>query len=174
MKNISAVVLDIEGTVTPIAFVHETLFGYIRKDLKNFLETTWESKETIESVNSLRTETEKLNEGRENKISTILPESTKKEQLMQSTYDNVIALMDLDLKVTPLKQLQARIMESGFKSSQIVAEVYQDAIDSLKTWKSLNVPVYIYSSGSIAAQKMLFKHTKEVNKFINKRVFCFF
>eukprot|EP01091_Cochliopodium_minus_P007399 TRINITY_DN17293_c0_g1_i1.p1 TRINITY_DN17293_c0_g1~~TRINITY_DN17293_c0_g1_i1.p1 ORF type:complete len:253 (+),score=65.00 TRINITY_DN17293_c0_g1_i1:22-780(+) len=162
MGDISAVVLDIEGTVTPISFVHETLFGYIRRELKKFLTETWESKETVESVNSLRTETEKLNvERKEGKLPTILPESSPKEELLNSTYDNVIGLMDLDLKVTPLKLLQARIMESGFKSKEIIANIYQDGIDSIRKWNELKVPVYIYSSGSISAQKTLFSHTKE-------------
>jgi enolase-phosphatase E1 len=64
-----------------------------------------------------------------------------------------------DKKVTPLKSLQGLIWEAGYKQGDFNGHIYQDAAEMLKSWKDKGLDLYIYSSGSVYAQKLLFKHT---------------
>jgi enolase-phosphatase E1 len=66
---------------------------------------------------------------------------------------------DADRKVTPLKALQGMVWAGGYASGELVAHLYDDAIAALKRWAAARRPVYVYSSGSIAAQKLYFAHT---------------
>ena len=67
---------------------------------------------------------------------------------------------DADRKVTPLKALQGMVWAGGYASGELVAHLYDDAIAALQRWADARMPVYVYSSGSIAAQKLYFSHTR--------------
>lgn len=68
------------------------------------------------------------------------------------------AWSDRDVKITPLKELQGMIWKDGFESGEIRAPLYDDAVDAMRRYRSCGVRLFIYSSGSIAAQQLLFGH----------------
>ena len=72
----------------------------------------------------------------------------------------LIQWLDEDKKVTPLKSLQGLIWEAGYQKGDFKGHVYQDAAENLKVWKAKGLDLYIYSSGSVYAQKLLFAHTE--------------
>jgi enolase-phosphatase E1 len=128
-----AIITDIEGTTTPIAFVRDVLFPYARDRLEGFLASHGGEPEVAEAVG----EAGRLAEGR----------------------DVVAALlgwMDADAKVTPLKTLQGLIWDEGYRRGDLKGMIYPDVPPVLRQWHAAGVRLYVYSSGSEAAQKLLF------------------
>jgi enolase-phosphatase E1 len=138
MKPPAAVVTDIEGTTTRISFVHDVLFPYARARLPDFL----------------------AQRGREPEIATVLADV---RHLAPDAPElaTLLAWMDTDAKITPLKTLQGLIWGEGYESGALHGELYADVAPSLRAWHAAGVRLYAYSSGSEAAQKLLFRHTQE-------------
>ncbi len=149
MSSITAIVLDIEGTTTSISFVYDVLFPFARAHMDSYLKAHWDDESVQRDVESLVAQSAidaKAGEG------NALPlEPTPDETL---TY--LHALMDADRKVTGLKSLQGKIWRSGYDSGELKGHVFDDVPEALKRWSEAGIPVCIYSSGSVAAQKLLF------------------
>ena len=79
-----------------------------------------------------------------------------REEVIQTWVKNIHWQMDSDRKTTALKSLQGRIWNSGYEDGTLKGQVYEDVPGALRAWQKAEIPVYIYSSGSIAAQKLLF------------------
>ena len=129
----SAILTDIEGTTSSIAFVAETLFPYARARLPAF-------------VAAHPAET-----------APILAEVAAAEP-----GDPVATLtrwIDEDRKATPLKTLQGMIWADGYRGRAFTGHVYPDAVAALRRWHDSGIALYIFSSGSVAAQKLLFGHS---------------
>lgn len=138
---IKAIVTDIEGTTSSLSFVKEVLFPYARANLADFVRLHAEAPQ----------------------VKTVLEESCKEVGAELDTGQLIAQLiqwLDEDKKVTPLKSLQGLIWEAGYQKGDFKGHVYQDAAASLKAWKAKGVDLYIYSSGSVHAQKLLFSHTE--------------
>jgi enolase-phosphatase E1 len=132
----AAVLTDIEGTTTPIAFVHRTLFPFARARLPAFLAAHAANGAVTAIVDEVKT----LAPGREPLAA-------------------LLGWLDADEKVTPLKELQGLIWREGYANGALHAEVYPDVAGRLQAWHSGGVWLAVYSSGSVEAQKQLFGHT---------------
>jgi enolase-phosphatase E1 len=137
---IKAILTDIEGTTSSIDFVHRTLFPYARAHLRRFLA----ARAGDSAVRSELAEVARL-EGRE-----LTPEAaaTVLEQWI-----------DEDRKATPLKALQGMIWRQGYEAGELKGHVYDDAPEFLRRWHDRGLKLYVYSSGSVDAQKLIFGHT---------------
>ena len=132
-----AIVSDIEGTTTSVSFVYDVLFPYARDHIKDFItEHRHDSR-----VNDAIKEIEQL-------AGTSLSDNEVVQQLHN--------WMDNDEKITPLKTIQGMIWTDGYTRGGFKGHVYADVPDCMKRWHELGIPLYIYSSGSIQAQKLLF------------------
>lgn len=155
---VKAIVLDIEGTTTPIVFVYEVLFPFARTHLKKFLERN----PVLEEVKKAA---ELLFKEHETDVAKMLEppfwNKETEEAELDSIYRYTLWLMDRDRKSTGLKLLQGKIWEEGFKSRELHGEIYPDVLPALKHWKEKGIDLRIYSSGSILAQKLLFSYTTE-------------
>jgi 5-methylthioribose kinase len=138
-ENICAVVLDIEGTTSSIEFVKDHLFPFARRHISAYVHEHGSA--VAEILDQVR--------------STDGNADLDTEQLIAV----LLRWMDEDRKLSPLKTLQGMIWQSGFDSGELHAHFYDDAVRGIKQWHQRGVPIYIYSSGSIAAQKLLFSHT---------------
>ena len=78
----------------------------------------------------------------------------------EQSITQLIQWLDEDKKVTPLKSLQGLIWEAGYQKGDFKGHVYPDAAACLKAWKAKGLDLYVYSSGSVYAQKLLFAHTE--------------
>ena len=149
MINWQAVLLDIEGTVTPISFVHDVLFPYARAHVESFLDSHSNQPEVQTDIRKLRDE-----------------QASDIEELRQSPIDSVDTvvtyvnrLIDLDRKSPALKSLQGKIWKAGYEDGSLKSPVYPDVIDAFKRWRDAGIKINIFSSGSVLAQQLLFAHT---------------
>ncbi len=164
--NVDFVLLDIEGTTTPIAFVHDVLFPYARIRVRAYLEETAASDPEIRQiVEDLRTELP---------ASGFLPAGNLKldagsGQREPDIVGYIYWLMDRDRKSGPLKSLQGRIWEQGYATGALKGEVYADVPEAFARWTAAGERIGIYSSGSVLAQKLLFANSTagDLSRFIS-------
>jgi enolase-phosphatase E1 len=140
-----ALVLDIEGTTTPIEFVYQVLFPYARAHAAAYLERQSESPECHAAVDRLRAEQ--------------ADDGARGLQPPESLAQYVFSLMDEDRKSPGLKALQGLVWQEGFTSGELQGQVYDDVPPALEQWRARGLPIYIYSSGSVLAQRLLFAST---------------
>jgi enolase-phosphatase E1 len=152
-----AILLDIEGTTTPIDFVYEVLFPYVRNHVKDFLDRHLSSEEVCPDVIAL-CEEQAADLGR----GLGPPEISERprESRLESIAAYVQWLMNQDRKSTPLKSLQGKIWEEGYRSGQLRSRIFPDVPPAFGRWRGRNKDICIYSSGSRLAQKLLFAHTE--------------
>ena len=149
--NASVVLLDIEGTTSSIDFVHEVMFPFARKRVPEYVTANWDSPELNQCIELLSKDLE------HDSVASWLNGDGATNQ--QTVVDAVINMIDNDVKATGLKQPQGIIWKSGFHSGEMVAHLYDDTAPALKHWKESGLDLRIYSSGSIAAQKLFFGHS---------------
>ncbi|XP_078000767.1 enolase-phosphatase E1-like [Glandiceps talaboti] len=165
LEDIKAILLDIEGTTTPIVFVKNVLFPYIRENVCEYIKTHWDEEECQQDVLELRKQAEADTKAKIEGVVAIpdLEDSKDDEEKMKTVQDaitkNVLWQMDSDRKTTGLKQLQGHMWRASYQTGQVKGEVYDDVVPAIKQWISEDRKVYIYSSGSIEAQKLLFGHS---------------
>jgi enolase-phosphatase E1 len=159
--DIGAVVLDIEGTTTPIAFVYDVLFPFARQRLRAYLLEPAHRNALREPLRRLRVEwTADMND-RSSEGGEGLPrvDARQGDDDLESIAAYVTWLMDQDRKSPGLKLLQGQIWEEGYRRGELRGEVFADVAPALQRWRDAGVPVAIYSSGSELAQRLLFGST---------------
>lgn len=137
---IRAIVTDIEGTTSSISFVHDVLFPYARQRMAAFLRQHAQDAPVAEQIEAVRQE-----------AGPTLDLAGVSAQLT--------AWIDADRKITPLKALQGMIWEAGFRNRDFTGHVYDDAVRNLRAWHAQGLPLYVFSSGSVQAQQLLFGHS---------------
>jgi enolase-phosphatase E1 len=144
---IRAIVTDIEGTTSSLSFVKDVLFPYARDHLGHYLRTHAEEDKIVQLLNDVRKEA-----GENLDLEDVIAQLEK--------------WIDEDKKITPLKTLQGLLWETGYQKGDFKGHIYDDARQKLKQWQKQGVNLYVYSSGSIYAQKLLFGHTEygDLNK----------
>jgi enolase-phosphatase E1 len=155
---ISTILLDIEGTTTPIDFVYQSLFPYARARLKGFISRHFADEEVRLIIADL------LDEYTKEKGIVLQPlhhSSYPDERQIEAIVAYSHWLMDHDRKVTSLKTLQGKIWEEGYLSGELKGAVFPDVAPNLRRWHEQDKVVCIYSSGSVLAQKLLFAHTEQ-------------
>ena len=133
------ILLDIEGTVSPLAFVHDVMFPYARQRAGDYLATHWGTAVIAQLAHDAG-----------------VPAFATPAQAEAA----VQRLMDADAKVTGLKQLQGMIWEEGFHNGELRSRIFDDVPFALAGWCRQGREIRIYSSGSVHAQKLFFAHTK--------------
>lgn len=151
---VRGVVLDVEGTTTPVSFVYDVLFPYARARLRAFLQANAGDAEVQGAIRRLAAEWSD-DVGSD---STVPPWSGDGSDL-GSLSRYLEWLMDRDRKSTGLKIVQGEIWRDGFENGTLCGEVYPDVKPALERWRADNRTVAIYSSGSAAAQRLLFGHS---------------
>ncbi|KAF9355762.1 hypothetical protein BGX26_006162 [Mortierella sp. AD094] len=152
------VVSDIEGTTTPIVFVKENLFPYVVSKLPEFLKRNWSNEEMKNAVEELRVQAAKdVADGLPDAIS-IATESAdiSAEKVQEDVIASIGWQMKADRKIGALKAFQGYMWKEGYANGDLKGEIYEDVIPAFDQWKNEGKKLYIYSSGSIAAQKLLF------------------
>jgi enolase-phosphatase E1 len=133
--------LDIEGTVGSIAFVRDVLFPYADARMDEFVAL----------------------HGGEPDVRAALDLAAREASVDALDLPGILAALHRwsagDVKTTPLKTIQGMIWRDGFESGAIVGHLYPDAVDALYRFRSNGVQLAIYSSGSVAAQRLLFGHS---------------
>ena len=157
-RGAEAVLLDIEGTTTPIAFVQEVLFPFARKHLRQYLNDQGESPALRQLIDQFHAE-----HAIDASAGAELPRwrNATREEWIDSTDAYARWLMDRDRKSPALKQLQGWIWERGYRDGKLHGDVFADAARAIRRWRAAGLDVAIYSSGSVLAQKLLFATTPD-------------
>jgi enolase-phosphatase E1 len=155
-EPVRTILLDIEGTTTPLAFVHHTLFPYARSHVKDFLEQHCASADVRADLDSLRQEN-----WADAQAAPGLPmlDDDSAQSPLESTVAYVEWLMARDRKSTALKSLQGKIWKQGYQSGTLLAPVFDDVPRAFDRWCGQNRTIAVFSSGSVLAQQLLFSHT---------------
>ena len=156
-RGIRAVLLDIEGTTTPIAFVHDVLFPYARARVRSFVERERTSGVVAEAIAQLANEHARDAESAE----APPPWPGRSPDVVDGITDYAIWLMDRDRKSTGLKLLQGYIWEEGYRAGDLRGQVFPDVAPAIRRWRGAGLQVAIYSSGSELAQRRLFESTAD-------------
>jgi len=153
-SEIRAILLDIEGTTTPIDFVFRRLFPFAAANVEIFLRKNQDDAETQQIIGELRATWS----GAASAGAPVWIESSPEEKL-GSVVAYVRWLIARDSKITPLKALQGKIWEQGFHSGELKGEVYPDVPLAFARWRAQDKRIAIFSSGSVLAQRLLFSHS---------------
>ena len=137
---IKAIVTDIEGTTSSNDFVHQKLFPYAKKHLRDYIKAHGQNPEVARQLEEV--------------------DRIEKKLLSQDEAADVLERwIDDDRKFTPLKVLQGLIWEVGFKNGELEGHVYPDTPVALRAWHAQGLRLYVYSSASVKAQMLIFGHT---------------
>jgi len=145
------ILLDIEGTVSPLAFVHEIMFPYARNHVAALLEASFDAEPVQTALDQMARDG-----GHQNLSEWCPPGSSTHEWIVNAVH----RLMDADVKATGLKMLQGLIWEQGFLNGDLRSTLFEDVVPALKAWHEAGLDLRIYSSGSVHAQKLFFSHTQ--------------
>ena len=137
---LKAIVTDIEGTTSSLSFVKDILFPYARARMADYVGAHRDNPEVRRCLDDARA-----------LAGVALTDAQVTEQLLR--------WIDEDRKITPLKALQGLIWEHGYKENAFQGHVYDDAANQLRAWKQRGLRLFVYSSGSVYAQKLIFGHT---------------
>ncbi len=137
---IRAIVTDIEGTTSSIRFVHDVLFPYARERIAEFVRAHAAEPQVAAELDAVRREAGAALD-------------------LDGVIQQLVAWIDADRKSTPLKALQGMIWEAGFRNRDFTGHVYADAVRHLRDWHARGIPLYVFSSGSVQAQRLLFGHS---------------
>lgn len=147
-KGTLGVLLDIEGTTTPITFVYDVLFPYAKSRLEAACQRASQNQSLRHAIELLREEHHREAPA----LGEALPPFGNGAPF-------ALWLMEQDRKSTGLKALQGLIWEEGYRSGELKAEVFPDVFPALREWRERGIRLRIFSSGSVLAQKLLFGHT---------------
>jgi enolase-phosphatase E1 len=138
VPTVRAIVTDIEGTTSSISFVRDVLFPHARAALPQFIKTEHSKPE----------------------VAIWLARIAEEKSLSVNDLDGIIAVLltwiDADIKHTALKALQGMLWADGYTQDSYRAPIYADAFEQLSRWHENGIPLYVYSSGSVSAQKLFF------------------
>jgi enolase-phosphatase E1 len=155
-SSVSCLLLDIEGTTTSVDFVYKTLFPFASAHVESFLYRHSARPEIKQLLSELRGE-QGADASKDPQIGVWMRGTLDEEIVTASIY--VRHLIALDRKTTPLKTLQGKIWEEGFRSGELKGHIYEDVPNAFARWSAEGKKIAIFSSGSVQAQRLLFGHS---------------
>lgn len=159
--NARHILLDIEGTVAPISFVYDVLFPYARAHAENFLEQAWDTQEVQADVALFRAQMASDLAAELPRVMNIPEDEAGPEAVRHAIVQTVYIQMDQDRKTTALKSLQGKIWKEGFVSGELKSVLFPDVKQAMESWHAQGRGISIYSSGSVAAQKLFFGYSEQ-------------
>jgi enolase-phosphatase E1 len=159
---VRGVVLDIEGTTTPVSFVYEVLFPYAREHVASFVTSHAGQAALSEPAHLLE------QEWAEDVARNTNP--PPRDSSTQWVTEYARWLMEQDRKSPGLKLLQGLIWERGYADGSLRGDVYSDVPRALSRWRDAGIAIAIYSSGSVLAQRLIFSTTAygDLTQFIGQ------
>lgn len=141
MSRVEVVLTDIEGTIADIEFVQKVLFPYARQALPGFVAAHAGDPDVARELQA------------------VAEEAGLADDDIDALIAQLLAWIDADRKVTPLKALQGMVWRQGYEQGEFRGHLYPDAHQALAQWHQADIPLYVYSSGSIQAQLLYFAYS---------------
>jgi enolase-phosphatase E1 len=139
--TIKAIVTDIEGTTSSIDFVHKILFPYAANALPGFIRASHAHPDIAVILDNVRAEAKEY------------------DASLDRVVEILLTWIGEDRKATSLKALQGHIWRRGYENGDFTGHIYDDAADRLRRWSIRGIKLYVYSSGSVGAQELLFRYS---------------
>ena len=161
MMNQQHLLLDIEGTTCPVSYVSEVLFPFAKQELSHYIKQHWDK----------NTHNKPIQEAKKEWLDDQSSESMRiKKQLSQGQIHEIDGLIQylehlisIDKKSTALKDLQGKIWEYGYNNGELKSVLFPETAECLRQWHEQGLTLSVYSSGSIHAQKLLYRHSSSGN-----------
>lgn len=134
----AAVLLDIEGTITPNSYVNEVMYPWLAEHLPPYVEAHRDDAE----------------------VRQILADTMALDGTGAEPVGVLLGWLAEDRKAPPLKQLQGLVWDAGYRSGAFEGQIYDDALEALKAWQAEGLPAYIFSSASVQTQSEFFRHSR--------------
>lgn len=134
----AAVLLDIEGTITPNSYVNEVMYPWLAAHLPPYVEAHRNDAE----------------------VRQILADTMALDGTGAEPVSVLLAWLAEDRKAPPLKQLQGLVWDAGYRSGAFEGQIYNDALEALRAWQAEGLPAYIFSSASVQTQSEFFRHSR--------------
>ncbi len=149
VSGIQAVLLDIEGTTCPVPFVSRVLFPYARERLDGFLRDGADEPALAPLIQAI-----------DAAMAATSNDSTQDETVSHHRRVQFLqGLIDQDRKLPALKELQGLIWDQGYASGELRCPLFDDVAPALRAWRRAGLELAVYSSGSVKAQKLLYRHS---------------
>ena len=155
--NIRHLLLDIEGTTCPVSFVSETLFPFARESLPRFVTNNHGESGVKEILKAAQHEWD--NDISEASLKLRREHYSNKNEAYTGLIGYLLHLIKIDKKSTALKDLQGKIWLMGYQKGELKAEIFPETADCFQHWTGEKLLISSYSSGSVQAQKLLYKNT---------------
>ena len=136
--SIKAILTDIEGTTSAVSFVFDVLFPYAARHLPDFVRQNARRADVAEQITAVRRD------------------SNEPQADVERVIEILLSWIAEDRKATPLKALQGMVWAQGYQAGQLKGHVYPDAVEALQRWHAAGYQLFVYSSGSVLAQKLIF------------------
>ena len=155
--NQQHLLLDIEGTTCPVSFVSDVLFPFAKQELSDYIKQHWDQSPHNKPIQAAKKEW----------LDDPSPASIQiKQQAMKGETEEIDGLIQylkhligIDKKSTALKDLQGKIWEHGYKNGELKSQLFPETAECLREWHEQGLTLAVYSSGSIQAQKLLYRHS---------------
>ena len=154
----AVLLLDIEGTITPIDFVYNALFPFARSHVREFIEQNHDEHSVQEDLAHLKIQ------HRTDMANGLAPPTWQDKSCDTAAIETYVHwLMDHDRKVAPLKALQGKVWKSGYENGTLRGRVFADVLPAFQRLQHRKKPIYLFSSGSVLAQQLLIAHSEYGN-----------
>ena len=166
--NVRHLLLDIEGTTCPASFVSEILFPFARESLPRFITDNHEESKVREILNAAQREWDEDNSAASHELRK--EQASNKNEAYTGLIEYLLHLIKIDRKSTALKDLQGMIWLMGYQQGELKAELFPETAECIQHWTREKLLISSYSSGSIQAQKLLYKNTNfgDLSEAINQ------
>ena len=155
--NQQHLLLDIEGTTCPVSFVSDILFPFAKQELSSYIKQHWNKNTHNKPIQEAKKEWQDDQSAESRQIK----QNVNRKQINES--DGLIQylkhLISIDKKSTALKDLQGKIWEYGYSSGELKSQLFPETADCMRQWHQQGLTLSVYSSGSIQAQKLLYRHS---------------
>jgi len=159
--NQQHLLLDIEGTTCPVTFVSEILFPFAKGELSHYVTEHESDSSQNRSIQEARTEWERDQSSESERLKKQVSERHINE--VEGLIQYLKHLISIDRKSTALKDLQGQIWEQGYRKGELKSELFPEAAECLRQWNQQKITLSVYSSGSVHAQKLLYRHSSSGN-----------
>ena len=155
--NQQHLLLDIEGTTCPVSFVSDVLFPFAKQELSHYIKQHWDKSPDNEQIQAAKKEwlDDRSTESIQIKQQVIKGEAEEIDGLIQYLKH----LISIDKKSTALKDLQGKIWEHGYNNGDLKSQLFPETAECMREWREQGITLSVYSSGSIQAQKLLYRHS---------------
>ena len=157
MMNQQHLLLDIEGTTCPVSFVSDVLFPFAKKELSRYITQCWNKSPNNKTIQAARKEWKDDQSAESMKIKQQVKQGQTGE--VDGLIEYLKHLISIDRKSTALKDLQGKIWENGYSNGELKSQLFPETAECLRQWHEQGLTLSVYSSGSIQAQKLLYRHS---------------